>query len=163
MSEKSNDIEEIEMETIDGEKEAEGEKTMVVADSVLPPNLPVVPLFDRPLFPKMMAPIVLGNNKESKALIKAVEENSQYVGLVLVKEQEEGEIHPAMIQRKPPESMEEFHRIGVIAKILQISGKEGKFVHMMVQVLERFEIKELLSLKPFVRAKVEYKKDEKAI
>jgi len=162
MSKKPNDVEDIEVEAIKGDEETGEDKTIVVADSVLPSSLPIVPLFDRPLFPKMMAPIVLGNNKESKALIEAVEENSQYVGLVLVKEQEEGEVHPAMIQRKPPESMEAFHRIGVIAKVLQTSGKEGKFVHMMVQVLERFEITELLSLKPFVRAKVEYRKDEKA-
>lgn len=162
MSDKPNDVEEIEVDAIENGEDSGEEKTIVVADAVLPPSLPVIPLFDRPLFPKMMAPIVLGNNKESKELLKVVEENSKYVGLVLVKEEEDKDTHPAMIQRKPPESLEEFHKIGVIAKILQISGKEGKFVHLMVQVLERFELKEVLSLKPFVRATVEYKKDENA-
>ncbi|MBU2648041.1 endopeptidase La [bacterium] len=160
MSDQPNDTEEIEVKQVSEEEESGEDKTIVVADSVLPPSLPLIPLFDRPLFPKMMAPIVLGNNAESRELLNLIESSSKYVGLILVKEQDEKDTHPAMIQRKPPKTLEEFHRIGVIAKVLQISGREGKFVHLMVQVLERMEIKELLSVKPFIRARVEYKMDE---
>jgi len=162
MPDKPHEMEEIEINPIIEENEPGDDKTIVVADSVLPPSLPIIPLFDRPLFPKMMAPIVLGKNKESAELLKFIESNAKYVGLVLVREIEGAEAHPAMIQRKPPESLDEFHRIGVVAKVLQISGQEGKFVHLMVHVLERFELKELLTLKPFVRANVEYRMDEKA-
>ncbi len=160
MPDKLKDIEEVKVEQVNGPETVEEDKTMVVADEVLPPSLPIIPLFDRPLLPKMMAPIVLGSNAESKALLDMADDASKYVGLILVREQEE-KAHLAMMQRKPPESMEQFHKIGVIAKILQVSGKDGKFIHLMVHVLERFEIKEVLSIKPFIRAKVEYKKDER--
>jgi len=50
--------------------------TIVVADSVLPPILPVIPLFDRPLFPRMMAPIVLTNNEQTQALLNAAQTSS---------------------------------------------------------------------------------------
>ena len=161
MPDKLKDIEEVKVEQVN-ESETFGEDTtLVIADVVLPPSLPIIPLFDRPLLPKMMAPIVLGSNAESKALLDMADDASKYVGLILVREQEDEKTHLAMMQRKPPETIEQFHKIGVIAKILQVSGKDGKFIHLMVHVLERFEIKDLLSIKPFIRAKVEYKKDER--
>ncbi|MBT3226173.1 MAG: endopeptidase La [Deltaproteobacteria bacterium] len=160
MAKKPKDVEEVEVEQVNGAETAEEDKTIVVADIVLPPSLAVIPLFDRPLLPKMMAPIVLGNNAESRALLDAVDGASKYVGLILVREQKEDTAHMAMMQRKPPEKIEEFHKVGVIAKVLQVSGKDGKFIHLMVHVLDRFEIQKVLSIKPFIRVNVEYKKDE---
>jgi ATP-dependent Lon protease len=162
MPDKLKDIEEVSVEQVNGSETVEEDKTIVVADMLLPPSLPIIPLFDRPLLPKMMAPIVLGNNAESKALLEMADGASNYVGLILVREEEDEKTHLAMMQRKPPETVAQFHKIGVIAKILQVSGKEGKFIHMMVHVLERLEIKEVLTIKPFIRARVEYKKDQRA-
>lgn len=160
MSKKPEEIEEVEVESVNGSEKTDETKTIMIADTVLPHSLPIIPLFDRPLLPKMMAPIVLGNNAESRGLLEAVESSSKYVGLVLVREQEEKTAHVAMMQRKPPETADEFHTVGVIAKVMQVSGMDGKFIHLMVHVLERFEIKKLLSIRPYIQAQVEYRKDK---
>ncbi len=160
-------IEEVEVET-DGEeslkkKDDAGPAEIVVADTLLPDVLPLVPLFDRPLFPKMMAPVVVGKNDQSKALIKAVESASNYVGLILVKS-EMGSTPPQPGEPLPlPESIDDLHKIGVVAKVLQVSGtKDGHYVHLMAQIVERFEIKDLMSTNPFLRGRVEYKYEQKS-
>ncbi|MCG8333869.1 MAG: endopeptidase La [Proteobacteria bacterium] len=160
-------IEDVEVETDDEEsskkKDDAGPAEIVVADTLLPDVLPLVPLFDRPLFPKMMAPVVVGKNEQSKALIKAVESASNYVGLILVKS-EMGAAPPQPGENLPlPESVDDLHKIGVVAKVLQVSGtKDGHYVHLMAQIVERFEIKDLMSTSPFLRGRVEYKYEQKS-
>ncbi len=160
-------IEDVEVETGDEEsskkKDDAGPAEIVVADTLLPDVLPLVPLFDRPLFPKMMAPVVVGKNEQSKALIKAVESASNYVGLILVKS-EMGAAPPQPGENLPlPESVDDLHKIGVVAKVLQVSGtKDGHYVHLMAQIVERFEIKDLMSTSPFLRGRVEYKYEQKS-
>ena len=166
MAEEVKIIEDVEVETdeeneiIDGQPS--GTSDIVIADSMLPNVLPVVPLFDRPLFPKMMAPVVVVKNEQSEALMKAIEASNNYVGLVLTKSDEEVAPSEPGAPLPAPKSMDDLHKVGVVAKVLQISGtKDGHYVHMMAQVVERLEIKNLIAVKPFLRARVEYKYDSK--
>ncbi len=154
-------IEDVEIENEEVSKETLGSADIVIADSIAPDVIPLVPLYDRPLFPKMMAPVVVGKNEQSQALLKAVESASNYVGLILAKsDQQTASQPPEEIQL--PESMDDLYKVGVVAKVMQVSGtKDGHYMHMMAQVVERFEIKDLLSAKPFLRARVEYRHEKK--
>jgi ATP-dependent Lon protease len=136
--------------------------TIVVADSVLPPVLPIIPLFDRPLFPKIMAPIILTDNHQTRELLNAAQASS-HVGLILVRSRDDETEGQPIEHRKAPESLDDLHRIGVVARIVQVSNpKEAKFLHLMVQVLERFEPRQLIAKKPFLRVSVEYLHERRA-
>ena len=82
-------------ETVDGdvvEKKGteEGNGTsIVVADKMLPPLLPLVPLYDRPLFPRMMTPIVVMDSGTIKKVLKTANLSSGYIGLALMKQKKE--------------------------------------------------------------------------
>ena len=78
-------IEDVEIENEEVSKKTLGSADIVIADSIAPDVIPLVPLYDRPLFPKIMAPVVVGKNEQSQALLKAVESASNYVGLILAK------------------------------------------------------------------------------
>ena len=84
MTDKFEKIEEVKVEQVNGSATVDEDKTIVVADVVLPPSLPIIPLFDRPLLPKMMAPIVLGNNAESRALLDMADDASKYGSYPLI-------------------------------------------------------------------------------
>ncbi|MBT3311811.1 MAG: endopeptidase La [Desulfobacterales bacterium] len=126
------------------------EKAIVIADSMLPSTLPIIPLTDRPLFPKMMHPVVIVDERYKKAVLESQKAASNYIGLVMVRFDESS---PADLPKLP----DNFHKVGVVAKILQVSATESEGpLHVMVQAIERFEIVEILSDKPPFRASVKY-------
>lgn len=134
--------------------------SLVVADALLPTVLPVIPLNDRPLFPKMMAPVIVMNNPQTKAILDAIESASQYVALILMKEDENSPSTTPQFT-KMPQSQDDLHRMGVVGRVLQVQpSKDRAHIHVMVQALERFEVKEMVSIKPVPSVSVEYKYDE---
>ena len=139
--------------------------SIVVADKMLPPVLPVIPLFDRPLFPKMMTPIVVLDNDQTKKMLETVNLSSGYVGLVLMKQKEDYSSREDPLKAEILRSMDDIHAVGVIAKVLQTSNPgNGKYIHIMLQTLERFLVKDLIHRDPAVMITVEYvyEKQEKA-
>ncbi len=73
------------------EKEKESGKSLVVAKDLLPDSLMVIPLHDRPMFPKMMGPIIVDDAVLQQAVMKHVNQNAPlYFGLVLQKPKEDG-------------------------------------------------------------------------
>ncbi|MBF0286819.1 MAG: endopeptidase La [SAR324 cluster bacterium] len=124
------------------------EKSIVIAADIFPDVLPIFPIFDRPLFPKMMVPIIVAENDAKKIVRKALEASPSYLGLVLAKSQP----NVRSLQRK-----EDLHTIGVVGKIVQIRESEpDQPVPIMLQLLERFEILDLMGKPPVFLAKVEY-------
>ena len=124
------------------------EKAIVVADSLLPSVIPLIPLTDRPIFPKMMHPLVVVDERYKKIILDNMEGAPSYLGLVLVKADPGS---PEELPKLP----DNFNKVGVVSKILQVSTPEPKgMVHVMVQALEGFEIIEILSEEPPFNAKV---------
>ena len=52
------DIIEIEGDTLEAIPE---EKSLVVSEDIFPDSLLIVPLYDRPLFPKMLLPVIISD------------------------------------------------------------------------------------------------------
>ncbi len=124
--------------------------SVMVAKDILPTTLVVLPLYERPLFPQMMGPILIDNPAIKNALISDVEKSLQYVGMVLVRPQDDG-----ANQLAPTEL--EFHEVGVAAKILEAALPQPDApLHLMVQALERFSVQEIVAEKPMWRATVKY-------
>ena len=109
----------------------------------LPENLPILPLFDTVLFPKMVLPLVV-MQEESVQLIDEAMSNNRTIGL-LVSKTSPGEGTSAT---------EDLYRIGTSALILKMAKTEDNKSQILVQGLGRFQIDSYVKDKPYLIGKV---------
>jgi len=111
----------------------------------LPEHLPILPLFDTVLFPKMVLPLVV-MQKESVQLIDEAMSNNRIIGL--------------LVSKTPPgertSSTEDLYSIGTSALILKMAKTEDNKSQILVQGLGRFRIKTYLENKPYLMGKLEH-------
>ena len=129
------------------------DKSLVVSEDVFPESLIIVPLYDRPLFPKMLLPVIISDEKLEKVLLEELKESLRYVGLVYSFEQDKNSPAEGAISPK------NLAQIGAVGRIVQASKHGNDPMHIIVQVMERFEIKEIDADDPVLKAKVEYLQD----
>lgn len=134
--------------------ETESSPSVAIVKELLPEILPIVPLFDRPAFPKMMRPVsVISQDLKSFLLESAEKHIPIYIGLLFTRlSEDETEIAPDNI------SSSDLYKIGVAAKVIQIAPDNDKSLPMqiLVQVMDRFEVQEIKSEKPIIRAQIKY-------
>jgi len=135
----------------DKEKDESG-KSLIVAKDLLPDTLTIIPLHDRPMFPKMMGPIIIDDAKLQQEVLEHVNESIPlYFGLVLQKPHEDGMAHPA-------QSADDFFNVGVVVRVLQVSPKkQGEPLQVLAQALERFDILTILKQDNMFYADVRYR------
>jgi len=114
----------------------------------LPESLPILPLFDAVLFPKMVLPLVVMQG-ESVQLVDEAMAKDRIVGLVVSKKPEE----------KSNPGKEDLARIGVSALILKMAKTHDNRSQLLVQGLSRFKILSFEAGRPYIRARVEVVKD----
>jgi len=149
--ENENDSQEEEIEVQENIIEALPEdKALVVSEDVFPDSLLIVPLYDRPLFPKMLLPVIISEEKLGKVLLKELKGPLRYVGLVYSYEPEDDS------QTNEPGTTDNLSKVGAVGKIVQAAKHGNDPMHIIVQVMERFEIIDITSEDPIIRAKVEY-------
>ncbi len=111
----------------------------------LPEKLPILPLFDTVLFPKMVLPLVV-MQEESVQLIDEAMSNNRVIGL--------------LVSKTPPgegtSSTEDLYRIGTSALILKMAKTEDNKAQILVQGLGRFKINTYLEDKSYLMGKVEH-------
>jgi len=129
------------------------DKSLVVSEDVFPESLIIVPLYDRPLFPKMLLPVIISDEKLEKVLLEELKESLRYVGLVYSFEQDKNS------HTEGTTSPKNLAQIGAVGRIVQASKHGNDPMHIIVQVMERFEIKEIDADDPVLKAKVEYLQD----
>lgn len=127
-------------------------KSLVVARDVMPKTLLIVPLFDRPMFPKMLGPIMIDEDDLKKVIAEGLKEDTlKYLGLLLVQNGDD------FLLDENPQSAADFYQVGVVVRILQVAPPEPDDpIHIMVQAVERFNVVELVSESPVFQAKVKY-------
>ncbi len=118
----------------DKEKESSG-KSLMVAKDLLPEKMLVIPLHDRPMFPKMMGPIIVDDAGLQRAIMKHMNQNAPlYFALILQRPTDDGMAHAA-------QSRNDFFGVGVAARVIQVSPfKQGEPLQVLVQALERFDV-----------------------
>ncbi len=124
------------IDSLDDEKSENVEgKSLVVSQDLLPENLLIIPLHDRPMFPKMMGPILVDDPRIQEAIFKLTEESTPlYLGLVLTQPAEDA-------MPKKPQEPEEFFNVGVVVRVVQASPATGEEpLQLVAQALERFEV-----------------------
>ncbi|HNR98445.1 MAG TPA: endopeptidase La [Planctomycetota bacterium] len=129
---------------------APAKEGLVLARELLPKRLPIIPLQHRPLFPKMVAPMLIGDKPLQEVLLKNIETQANHVGLVLVRRRE-GARNDDRIRGA------DLHRIGVIAEIQQLARLPGKeHLHVLFRVLERIRIVHIVQEEPYLVADIEH-------
>ena len=111
----------------------------------IPEVLPILPLYDATLFPKMVLPLVVMKG-ESVTLIDEAMAKDRMIGLLVAKKKE---------NLKPDPESSDLAKVGTAALILKMAKTEDNHVQLLVQGLSRFRVKSFEKGKPYLVAQVE--------
>ncbi len=117
----------------------------------IPEILPILPLFDAALFPKMVLPLVVMQPESIKLVDEAMSRN-RLIGLVVAKKQVEENV----------DMRDNLNTVGTVALILKMAKTEDNKLQLLAQGLGRFEVKEYIQDKPYLQARVEHIKEIEA-
>ncbi len=112
------------------------------ADNI-PDVLPILPLFDAALFPKMVLPLVVAQADSIRLVDEAMSTN-RIIGLVVAKKSD----------KEKSEDADSIHNVGTVALILKMAKTEDNRSQLLVQGVNRFKIKEIIKEKSYLQAKV---------
>lgn len=111
----------------------------------LPDILPILPLYDVVLFPKMVLPLMV-LQKESIQLIDEAMSKNRIIGTVASRSTDP----------KSEYSPDDLHDFGTTAIILKMAKVEEDKAQLLLQGLGRFKISEYLQKQPYFQARVEH-------
>jgi ATP-dependent Lon protease len=127
-----------------------GERSIVLAQEVLPETLLIVPMFERPIFPKMIGPVVIVGDELKREVVDALQSSKPHLALLMVR---------SGLDDLPdgPAAASDFHDVGVAVRVVQAAPPpaEGP-LQLVVRAVQRFKILEFVSEGPVFRARVEY-------
>ena len=109
----------------------------------IPDIIPILPIVDTNLFPKMVLPLVLIQH-EAVELIDDAMAGNRMLGLLLSKRSDVDSRHTA----------DDLHRIGTVAIILKMSKMDNDKAQLLIQGLSRFRVIEFLHKKPYMQARI---------
>lgn len=110
----------------------------------IPEVLPILPVMDMVLFPKMVLPLVVQGDEWQKLVDEAMAKD-RLIGLVVSKKKDlEGAHEP-----------EDLYTVGTAGLILKMAKDDERGSQLLVQGVGRFQIKEYVSDKPYAHARVE--------
>ncbi|MFO8047792.1 MAG: endopeptidase La [Desulfosudaceae bacterium] len=110
----------------------------------LPEKLPLMPLVDGILFPKMVLPIVV-TQAEYMEMIDKVMAGKRMIGLVAARNQD----------KKSQFAPDDLYDIGTIAMILKMAKSEDGNINLMIQGLNRFRVKKIFKTRFYMEATFE--------
>jgi len=114
----------------------------ISADKI-PDILPILPIVDTNLFPKMVLPLVL-IQQEMIELIDQSMAGNRMLGLLLSKRSDIDSRHTS----------DDLHRIGTVATILKLSKMEDDKAQILIQGMNRFRVKKFLKNKHYMQAEI---------
>ena len=110
----------------------------------IPEVLPILPLFDVVLFPKMVLPLIV-LQKESIQLIDEAMSKSRIIGTVASK----------LTEPKTDYSTDDLFGIGSSALILKMAKINEDKAQLLLQGLGRFKLTEYTRQKPYFQARID--------
>jgi ATP-dependent Lon protease len=124
-----------------------GGESLVLARQVYPTQLPIVPLNTRPVFPKMVVPMLIDDADMRKMISQTAKSESKFVGLVLKRADDEGGQQNGV----------RLHDVGVVAEIVQVmEAPGGELLQVLFGAQERFRVESIVQEKPHIVAKLGY-------
>lgn len=124
------------------------ESHIVPVDAILPPELFLIPIKSRPVFPGIITPLIVPGGKFAKAVENSLNGNS-FIGLVLLIDEE---------HEKNTE--ENIYSFGVVAKILKKVNLPDGAVNILINTVRRFKVESFVAVDPLLVAAVSYPEEE---
>src|SRR5436305_13028939 len=119
-----------------------------MAEKISVPNqLPILPVRDTVLFPGAVLPLTVGR-ESSLALVDSLHGDEKFLGVV-------AQLDP----RVEDPAAADLHTVGTLAKVHKTVKMPNGNVVVFLEGLQRIRIIELLSLRPFLRARIEPQPD----
>ncbi len=109
----------------------------------IPDIIPILPIVDTNLFPKMVLPLVLIQHEAIELIDEAMAGN-RMLGLLLSKRSDIDSRHSAG----------DLHRIGTVATILKMSKMEDDKAQILIQGMNRFKVTQFLTDKHYMQAQI---------
>ncbi|MBF0200947.1 MAG: endopeptidase La [Desulfamplus sp.] len=115
-----------------------------VSPDHIPDILPLLPMVDTNLFPKMVLPLVI-MQKEAIELIDECMAGNRMLGLLLSKRSDIGSRH----------SSGDLYTVGTVAVILKMAKMEENRAQLLIQGLNRFKVLDFVEGKPYLQARIQ--------
>jgi ATP-dependent Lon protease len=109
----------------------------------IPNSLPILPVRDTVLFPGAVLPLTVGR-ESSLALINSLQSEEKFLGVVAQ--------HDPRIEDP---AAADLHKVGTFARVHKTVKMPNGNVVIFLEGLQRFQVVDLLGLKPFLQAHVE--------
>jgi ATP-dependent Lon protease len=113
----------------------------------MPEILPILPVRDTVLFPGAVLPLTVGR-ESSLALVNTLEGEEKLLGVV-------AQLDP----RIEDPAAADLHKVGTLAKVHKTVKMPNGNVVIFLEGLQRIQISELITLRPYLRARVEAQPD----
>jgi len=110
---------------------------------VIPNSLPILPVRDTVLFPGAVLPLTVGRDS-SLALINGLQGEEKFLGVVAQHD-----------PRVEDPAAADLHKVGTFARVHKTVKMPNGNVVIFLEGLQRFQVMELLGLKPYLTAQVE--------
>lgn len=123
------------------------EQTELDSDEI-PEDLPILPIKNTVLFPGVVIPITVSREKSVK-LVKKAYKGDRIIGVIAQKN----------FKKEEPKS-KDLYKVGTIARILKMLVLPDGNTTIIIQGQNRFKLKEILSEKPYITAKISLLKDQ---
>ena len=117
----------------------------------LPEMVPILPLKNTVLFPGVVIPITVGRDK-SIQLIKDANKGDKVIGVVAQKD-----------QAVEDPSILDIYSLGTVAQILRVLTMPDGNTTIIIQGKKRFEIEQVVSEDPYIKAKIKKVNEEKSL
>lgn len=115
-----------------------------ISSDNIPDTIPILPIVDTNLFPKMVLPLVLIQN-EAVELIDEAMSGNRMLGLLLSRRSDVDSRHTA----------DDLHRVGTVAVILKMSKMEDDKAQLLIQGVNRFRVKRFVQDRQYMQARIE--------
>ncbi|PHN08705.1 endopeptidase La [Flavilitoribacter nigricans DSM 23189 = NBRC 102662] len=130
--------------------EEENPNQVQAVEDILPHNLTILPLLQRPVFPGMPIPIAFTGKDKVSVLKKAMEQDDGYIGLVLAKEIDEEDYTES-----------ELYEVGTTFQIMRLIPIAPDTMQVLGQGINRFKRKKTILVKPQIRWEVDHQASPK--
>ncbi len=110
----------------------------------LPASLPILPVKDMSMFPRMVMPMLVGEDRHQR-LVDDVVSGNKLVGLIALRPDQRAE---------EVASPGQLHGVGVAVQVLKMSREEGEGTRLVAQGLSRFRLLELIRTEPYLLGRV---------
>lgn len=108
----------------------------------IPEQVPIMPIKDTVIFPKMILPMMVGDERLVRLVDEAVVQD-RFIGLVAVKEGHE---------KMDPDAL---YQVGITALIQKMLKMPDGTLRLLIQGISRMKILEYLQLEPYLRARIQ--------